>query len=1103
MLKRSLTFVSILATLTLALGVAVALAQELSDKEHLDKGIELFNNKKYAEALDHLKEVDASKLSRFDQDKPALYIQRAGEAQAKQQEALSLMQTGRLSLRNKQYAEALAAFDKAHANTQYLSAADAKTLESLIILAKRGQAESGEQPAATAPAAEPAAKAEPAAAATTAQDVADGNGMKPVVTPTADVVTPEATVSEPAAAMQPAAVTASEPAAAPAPAAEPVLSEMVPAPAVTVAESQPTTAVTSEPATAPAAPVTDVEAIRRQAVAARVEAELAAARQAMEDHNWTRAAMAYTNALSLDPNNAEAQAGKAKADGMMGLGPKSLLAKESDWITVLIKETEAKVREELNRAKAAKAEAREPTDYNAAIDHLRQAQTFIKGNRYLSPTMREDLTEEVMVLWAAIEQAKADRLAEIDRARDVQIADRIRERENRDQQNRERQIQSLWTTARQYSDVREYQKAADVLDQLLVIDPQNERARRFRDDCMYWAGMDQAINTRVNRNVETAKALRDTELSATPWTDIYRYMDAREWADLTRRRAAMVASSQGDSEAANETRRRMSQKGLINGVDWSIHLNMTESTLENVLNFIREVARAKPREINILIDTRGIEEAGGDLQKTMTLDQKDISIEQALKMVLGSDLGYVIQDDGTVLISALDKLNENLPVRTYFVQDLITPIPDFGRTVPHMELSTALEGAEGGGGGGIFETDQDQQEETSGTEVLQQLIERTVKSTEPWESLGGRATIEFYEKSGLMIVSQTADGHRKLSDLLESLRRERAIMVSIEARFLTVSDSFMNDVTFDFDVAFLHNIHTNWRKNPLATGNPETLPGGNTLNNLPGLIDLGTGLPATAAPQSRPLTLNSTSSNGMGVNRLMPGLQTMNSPFANFMANEGGMALSGVFLDEVQVGFLIRAIQADIRSTTLFAPRLTLWNGQRAWIADGTRFGYVGDLEPVVAEAAVGWDPTIEYITAGSLLDVKATVSADRRYVHLDLRPQVTQTPAFRQVTIQAATPTQGIANAVLEVPTVRITELQTSVSIPDGGTLLIGGLKMYEEHDVEAGVPIFSKIPTLKRLFTNRGLQRGHANMLILVKPTIIIQSEEEAKLGTDEWES
>jgi general secretion pathway protein D len=380
--------------------------------------------------------------------------------------------------------------------------------------------------------------------------------------------------------------------------------------------------------------------------------------------------------------------------------------------------------------------------------------------------------------------------------------------------------------------------------------------------------------------------------------------------------------------------------------------------------------------------------------------------------------------------------------------------------------------------------------------VLQQLLARTVRSTEPWESLGGRATIEFYEKSGLMIVSQTADGHRRLSDLLDSLRRERAIMVSIEARFITVADSFLNDVTFDFDVAFLNKGSRGWRGDVDTTIDPSQIPTGNAFPTLPGL----TGFPAN--PLDQVIILNSTSSNAAGVSNLMPGLQAMGAPFANFLANEGGMALSGVYLDDIQVGFLIRAIQADVRSTTLFAPRLTLWNGQRAWLADGTRFGYIGDLEPVVAEAAVAWDPTIEYITAGSLLDVKATVSADRRYVHLDLRPQVTQTPAFRVIVIQAATPAGGIATAQLEVPTVRITEMQTSVSVPDGGTLLIGGLKMFEEHDVEAGVPIFSKIPALKRLFTNRGLQRGHQNMLILVKPTIIIQSEEEAKIGTDEWD-
>ncbi|MBN2581940.1 MAG: HEAT repeat domain-containing protein [Planctomycetes bacterium] len=47
---------------------------------------------------------------------------------------------------------------------------------------------------------------------------------------------------------------------------------------------------------------------------------------------------------------------------------------------------------------------------------------------------------------------------------------------------------------------------------------------------------------------------------------------------------------------------------------------------------------------------------------------------------------------------------------------------------------------------------------------------------------------------------------------------------------------------------------------------------------------------------------------------------------------------------------------------------------QRAWIAIGTRYGYVADLEPVVAEGAVAFNPVIGYITQGAVLDVHARV---------------------------------------------------------------------------------------------------------------------------------
>ena len=58
---------------------------------------------------------------------------------------------------------------------------------------------------------------------------------------------------------------------------------------------------------------------------------------------------------------------------------------------------------------------------------------------------------------------------------------------------------------------------------------------------------------------------------------------------------------------------------------------------------------------------------------------------------------------------------------------------------------------------------------------------------------------------------------------------------------------------------------------------------------------------------------------------------------------------------------------------------------------------------------------------------------------------------------------------------------------------MLIGGQKLASETEVEAGVPILSKIPVLKRLYSSRSLVKDEQTLLILIKPKILIQSETE----------
>ena len=82
-----------------------------------------------------------------------------------------------------------------------------------------------------------------------------------------------------------------------------------------------------------------------------------------------------------------------------------------------------------------------------------------------------------------------------------------------------------------------------------------------------------------------------------------------------------------------------------------------------------------------------------------------------------------------------------------------------------------------------------------------------------------------------------------------------------------------------------------------------------------------------------------------------------------------------------------------------------------------------------------------------------------------------------------------------VQLLTIERQTLITTVSVPDGGTLLLGGMKQSGELEREKGVPLLSKIPFVNRFFTNRGRVRDESTLLILVKPRIIIQREEEGK--------
>src|SRR5690606_35243587 len=138
----------------------------------------------------------------------------------------------------------------------------------------------------------------------------------------------------------------------------------------------------------------------------------------------------------------------------------------------------------------------------------------------------------------------------------------------------------------------------------------------------------------------------------------------------------------------------------------------------------------------------------------------------------------------------------------------------------------------------------------------------------------------------------------------------------------------------------------------------------------------------------------------------------------------------------------------------------------------------------------------------GFVLDVEGVISSDRRYVTMTVLFDFAEILGLETQEFQGAAGGGGVGtgggNAAvfsgsISLPTVRVSMIRTTVSVPDKGTVLLGGQRSVQEIEVETGVPVLSKIPFVNRFFTNRATEKNEQTLLILIRPEIIIQQENE----------
>ena len=581
---------------------------------------------------------------------------------------------------------------------------------------------------------------------------------------------------------------------------------------------------------------------------------------------------------------------------------------------------------------------------------------------------------------------------------------------------------------------------------------------------------------------------------------------------------------------AGGTTRSEADLEILRKLEMQITLPFDQPTpLDLVVDYIRKNA-----EINIMVDEAALAEAGITSDMAIPTNLSNIKLKNYLKHSLTPlNLSYIVEDE-VLTITGKNKRSSKTTVQYYPVADLVIGVPNFGNVVAPMSMESSYQrayqqaanrglGASAsntisglnqsvfGSNSTLLSPNIAAQIQSSGGNVpltagsgggmndpseLIDLITTVVGDEETWETVGDP---QFFSLNNTLAIRQTEENHEEIQELLEKLRSLNDLQVAVEVRFITISDEYFERIGVNMNLSFQSETDAG------DLDDDQLVP---SKKGVYGIYDAG-------ASGNNMFTEN------LNINFTQNSYGLAVPQFGNYDPSVGAQ-MGFAILSDIESYFFVSAAESDTRTNVLQAPKVTMFNGQTASVMDFTSVPYVSTVIPVVGEFAVAQQPVITVINEGQFMTVQATASPDRKYVRMTVVPffcKITdndRTFKFEgtdSVSTNSTTANKGSsildsitderettngaevvsAGTTIQEPVTSSFSVYTTVNVPDGGTALLGGIKRLSEGRNEGGVPILSKIPYLKRLFSNSAIGRETTSMLMTVTPRIIIQEEEE----------
>lgn len=181
----------------------------------------------------------------------------------------------------------------------------------------------------------------------------------------------------------------------------------------------------------------------------------------------------------------------------------------------------------------------------------------------------------------------------------------------------------------------------------------------------------------------------------------------------------------------------------------------------------------------------------------------------------------------------------------------------------------------------------------------------------------------------------------------------------------------------------------------------------------------------------------------------------------------------------------LNALEEETQVNVLSSPSLMVLDNKTAYIS-------VGDEIPVPARQSISNvnpdSPTvneIQFRQTGITLTVTPRVNSSG-LVTMDIKQEVSNAVSTTSSDIDA--------------PTIQQRQLESTVAVNSGETIVLGGLIQDTESSAESGIPVIHRIPLLGKLFGQSRDEMRRTELLVLITPRVV-RNRHDARDVTEEF--